>query len=135
MAENKWYNTGFVDAENFVEPIFYQSRRHGFGEGWMAALRAMGVPDDSPLRNPKQIPYPKPPPPPVQNPVDSEEEGDTPNMMELVNAIDSHMELVDLEITSNLDAMPRNAPSSTPNPATQPTRDVQIEPAADIAPF
>ena len=49
--------------ENSVEPIVYQARRHGFGEGWMAALQAMGVLDDSPLRNPKQIPFPEPPPP------------------------------------------------------------------------
>lgn len=25
-SEDKWYNTGFVDAENFVEPIIYQSQ-------------------------------------------------------------------------------------------------------------
>ena len=87
----------------------------------------MGVPDDSPLRNPKQIPYPKPPPPPVQNPTDAEEEGDIPNMRELVKAIDSHVELVDLEITSNPDSLPRNTLSSNPDPATQPTEDVQAE--------
>ena len=37
-CEEKWYNEGFADAENSVEPIVYQARRHGFGEGWMAAL-------------------------------------------------------------------------------------------------
>lgn len=52
-SKEKWYNEGFEDAENSMEPIFYQARRHGFREGWMAALQAMGVPDDSPLRNPK----------------------------------------------------------------------------------
>ena len=62
-CEEKWYNEGFADAENSVEPIVYQARRHGFGEGWMTALQAMGVPDDSPLRNPKQIPFSAPPPP------------------------------------------------------------------------
>ena len=61
-CEEKWYNEGFADAENSVEPIVYQDRRHGFREGWMAALQAMGVPDDSPLRNPEQIPFPVPPP-------------------------------------------------------------------------
>ena len=50
-------------VENSVEPIVYQAWRHGFGEGWMAALQAMGVLDDSPLRNPKQKPFPEPPPP------------------------------------------------------------------------
>ena len=51
-CEEKWYNEGFVDAENSVEPIVYQARRHGFGEGWMAALQAIEVPNDSSLRNP-----------------------------------------------------------------------------------
>ena len=42
-VEDKRYNVGFTDAENFVEPIIYQSRRHGFGKGWVAALQVMGV--------------------------------------------------------------------------------------------
>ena len=46
-----------------MEPIIYQARRQGFDEGWMAALQVMGVADDSPLRNPEQIPFPEPPPP------------------------------------------------------------------------
>nr|POF21742.1 hypothetical protein CFP56_77697 [Quercus suber] len=94
----------------------------------------MGVPDDSPLRNPEEIPYPMPPPLPVQNPTNVEEEGDNPSMKELVNAIDSHMELVDLEIISNLDALPRSTPSSNPDPTTQPIRDVQVEPTTDTIP-
>ena len=80
--KDKWYNTGFADAKNSVEPIIYQSRWYGFSEGWMAALQVMGVPNDSPLRNPDQIPYPDPTPP-VQNPTSAEEE-DTPSMRELV---------------------------------------------------
>ena len=32
-VEDKWYNTGFTDAENSVEPIIYQLRRHRFGKG------------------------------------------------------------------------------------------------------
>ena len=52
-CEDKWYNTSFVEVENSVEPIVYQARRHGFEEGWMAALQAMEVLDDSLLRNPK----------------------------------------------------------------------------------
>ena len=107
-AEDKWYNAGFTDVENFVEPIIYQLWCHGFGEGWVAALQAMGVPDDSPLRNPEQIPYLEPPSPPIQNPADAEE-GDTPSMRALVEAIDFHVELVDLEITNNPDAQLCNA--------------------------
>ena len=54
-CENKWYNKSFADAEKFVEPIVHQARFHGFGEGWLAALQAMVVPEDSPLRNLKQM--------------------------------------------------------------------------------
>ena len=59
-CEEKWYNEGFADAENSVEPNVYQARKHRFREGWMAALQAIGVPDDSPLRNPDQVPFPLP---------------------------------------------------------------------------
>lgn len=55
-TKDKWYNTGFTDAENSVEPIIYQSWRCGFDKGWMVALQAIEVPIDSPLRNPDQIP-------------------------------------------------------------------------------
>ena len=65
-CENKWYNEGFADVENSVEPIVHQTRSHGFKEGWLAALQAMGVPKDSPLRNPEQIPYPALPLPPFR---------------------------------------------------------------------
>ena len=57
-----------------------------------------------------------------------------PSMWVLVEAIDSHMELVDLEITSNPNALLRKAPSSTPNPASQPTEDAQAEQGDDTAP-
>ena len=100
-CENKWYDEGFVDAENSVEPIVHQARSHGFGEGWLAGLQAMGVPKDSPLRNPTQIPYPIPPLP-VQIQAGVVDEEDTPSIRELVRAIDDHVENVDLEVTSNL---------------------------------
>ena len=96
--ETKWYNEGFADAENFVEPIVHLAQSHGFGEGWLVALQAMGVTEDSPLRNLEQIPCPTPPSP-VQSQADAADEKDTPSMRELVRAIDSH---VDLEATSNL---------------------------------
>ena len=50
-SEEKRYNEGFADVENFVEPIVHQAWHHGFGEGWLAALQAIGVVEDSPLRN------------------------------------------------------------------------------------
>ena len=56
--ENKWYNEGFTDAENSAEPIILEARKLGFGEGWLVALQVLGVPEDSPLRNPGQIPFP-----------------------------------------------------------------------------
>ena len=49
-AKDKGYNQGFADAENSMEPIVHQAQTHGFGEGWLTALQAMGVAKDSPLR-------------------------------------------------------------------------------------
>ena len=97
-SEDKWYNAGFVDTENSTKPVMFQSRRYGFGEGWMAELLAAGVPEDSPFKNPNQVPYPESPP--VQNPTNAEDV-ETESMRGLVQVIDSHAELIDLEITSN----------------------------------
>ena len=82
-CENKWYNEGFADAENSVEPVIRQAQRHTLGKGWLAALQAVRVPEDSPLRNPDQIPFPNPAPL-VQNPSNVDEEEETPSMRELV---------------------------------------------------
>ena len=51
-CEQKWYNEGFADAEKSTEPVVAQARRLGFEAGWFAALQALGVPKDSPLRDP-----------------------------------------------------------------------------------
>ena len=61
----------------------------------------IGVANDSLLRNLKKIPFPKPLPPVQQNPTGAKEEEDTPSMRELVEEINSHVELVDLEIINN----------------------------------
>ena len=37
-CEEIWYNESFADAENSMEPILYQARKHGIGKGWMATL-------------------------------------------------------------------------------------------------
>ena len=37
-CEEKWYNEGFVDAENSVELVVNQARRMGFEVGWFAAM-------------------------------------------------------------------------------------------------
>ena len=76
----------------------------------------MGVPDDSPLRNPKQIPFPTHPPL-VQSQPGTDEE-DTPSMRELVHEIDTHVQLIDLEVNNNLNAV---------LPSTQPVEDVQAQ--------
>ena len=57
----------------------------------MAALQAIGVPVDTPLRNPEQIPFPEPLAP-VQNLFSANDEEDTPSTKELVQEIDSHVE-------------------------------------------
>jgi len=93
-CEEKWYNKGFANAENSVEPIVHQARHHGFGKGWLVALQVIGVAEDFPLRNPKQIPYPASPPP-VQSQVGATDEEDTPSMRELVCAIDTHVEMAE----------------------------------------
>ena len=36
--EEKWYNEGFANAKNFVEPVVNQAQRMGFEAGWFAAL-------------------------------------------------------------------------------------------------
>ena len=101
--EEKGYNEGFADAENSVEPIVHQARHHGFGDGFLVALQGMRMAEDSPLRNSEQIPY-SAPPPPVQSQAGAAEEEDTLSMRELVHTINTHVEMVDLEVTNNLNA-------------------------------
>ena len=98
-AEQKWYDVGFADAENSVEPVVSGARRTGFEAGWFAALQAMGVPEDSPLRDPSQIPFPIPVPAGQDAPAALDEE-ETASMRELVEQIDSHAEPEELEATS-----------------------------------
>ena len=103
----------------------FENQKYGFGEGWLATEMAMGVPKDSPLRNPDQIPYPEAPPTTTQKPTEAEEE-DALSMRELVQAIDSRAELIDLEITSNPNVVPTTA---QPQPA-----DLNIQPLVNFAP-
>ena len=98
-CEEKWYNEGFADAENSAEPVVNQARRLGFEAGWFAALQVLGVPKDSPLRDPGQIPFPSSTPV-VQNPSVPIDEEETASMKELVEQIDAHVELDETEATS-----------------------------------
>ena len=74
-CEEKWYNEGFVDAKNSAEPVVNQIQRLGFEAGWFSALQILGVPEDCPLKDLGQIPFPSSTPiaqnPPV--PIDEEE--------------------------------------------------------------
>ena len=98
-AEQKWYNEGFVDAENSAEPVMARARNLGFEAGWFAALQALGVPEDLHLRDPGQIPFPSPVTAVQDTPaaIDKEEMA---SMRELVEQIDAHAELEDTKATS-----------------------------------
>ena len=81
-------------------PMVMQARQLSFWEGWMAALQALGVPEDSPLRDPDRIPIP------VsvlaaQNPAGLNEEEETDSLRELMEQIDAHVEMIRVEVTSN----------------------------------
>ena len=41
-----------------MELVVKEARQLSFQEGWMVALHALGVPEDSPLRDPGRIPFP-----------------------------------------------------------------------------
>ena len=98
-AEQKWYNEGFADAEKSVEPVVAQARNLGFEAGWFAALQALGVPEDSHLKDPGQIPFPSPVTAVQDTPAAIDEE-ETTSMRELVEQIDAHAEPEDMEATS-----------------------------------
>ena len=97
--KEKWYNEGFADAENFVEPIVNQARRMGFEVGWFTALRVLGVLEDSPMRDLDQIPFPSLAAA-MQDPSMPIEEEETANMRELVEQIDAHVKSDETEATS-----------------------------------
>lgn len=59
-------------------------------------------------------------------------------MRELVREIDTHVELVDLEVTSNLNAtlngaQPTEDVQAQPFPIAQPTKDAPAQPVEDTA--
>ena len=101
--ENKWYNEGFAYAKKSVELVINEAQKLAFEEGWLVALRALGVPEDSPIRNPNQIPF-LGSSTAMQNPFGAIDEEETQSMKELVEAIDSHVKVIDLEAISNLRA-------------------------------
>ena len=100
-CEEKWYNEGFANVENSVEPVVTQAHKIGFEAGWFAALQVLEVPKDSPLRDPGQIPFLSTVAT-VQSPLAPIEEEETMSMRELVEQIDAHAEPDDMEATSIL---------------------------------
>ena len=66
----------------------------------MAALQALGVPEDSPLKDPGRIPFPNSTPA-TQNPAGPNEEEEMDSLRELVEQIDAHVEMIGTEVTSN----------------------------------
>ena len=98
-CEQKWYNEGFVDVEKSAEPVVAQAWKLGFKAGWFTALQALGVPEDSPLRDPGQIPFPSTITA-VLDPSLAVEEEETTSMRELVEQIDAHAEPNEMEATS-----------------------------------
>ena len=99
-CESKWYDEGFADAENSVELVINEARKLAFKEGWLAALQVVGVPEDSPLRDPNQIPFPSLSITTQKTPGVADKE-ETTSLKELVEQIDTHAESVDLEATNN----------------------------------
>ena len=98
-CEEKWYNEGFANAENSTKLVVNQARRLGFEAEWFVTLQVLGVLEDSPLRDPGQIPFPSSTPAAQNSPVPIDEE-ETASMRELVEQIDAHAELDETEATS-----------------------------------
>ena len=92
-----------------------------FEKGWLAALQALGVLEDSPLRDPSQIPFLSLTPA-VQNPLEPIDEVETQSTRELVEQIDSHVELDKMEAISN------------PHIGDQPGQDILLQPTLDQQP-
>ena len=82
-CESKWYDEGFANAEKGVEPVVMQARQLSFQKGWMAALQALEVLEDSPLRDLGWIPF-LDPALVVQNPAGPNDEEETDSLRELV---------------------------------------------------
>ena len=76
-----------------------QGCKIGFEAGWFATLQVLRVPEDPPLRDPDQIPFPSTTIV-VQNPSTPIEEKETASMKELVEQIDAHAEPEDTEATN-----------------------------------
>ena len=100
-CDSKWYNEGFADAENYVEPVINEAQKLAFKEGWFAALQAVGVPEDSPLKDPDHIPFPSLLMATQKTLVIADEEK-TSSLRELVEQIDAHAKSIDLVLVTQI---------------------------------
>lgn len=57
--QQHYYNKGFKNAEDLVGPIIFQAQKFGFLKGWMTAINAIRLPEESPFRKIDQVPLPK----------------------------------------------------------------------------
>ena len=100
-CDSKWYNEGFADAENYVELVINEAQKLAFKEGWFAALQAVGVPEDSPLKDPDHIPFPSLLMATQKTLVIADEEK-TSSLRELVEQIDAHAKSIDLVLVTQI---------------------------------
>ena len=66
-----------------MEPVINEARKLAFKEGWLVPLQAVRVLEDSPLRDPNQIPFLSLPTSAQKTPVVADEE-ETTSLRELV---------------------------------------------------
>ena len=117
-----------------MESVIKEARQLSFQEGWMAALHASGVPEDSHLRNPGRIPF-LDSLPTTQNPTGPIDEEETDSLRELVEQIDAYMEVIGTEATSNLptnNQSGENAQYQPPVPEHQPSEMVTETQPVDL---
>ena len=121
-SEDKFYNMGFANAENSKEPIMVESQRYRFRDGWMAAVNAMGLLEDYAFRDLEQVPYLEGLICPSVQTTNRPEEEDSLSMRELVEEIDSHAKVIELDGSTNPTAVEDQVPPSTlSNPDLQTT--------------
>ena len=125
---------GFVDVENSSEPIMLDSRCYGFEEGLMATVNALGLLEDSPFKDLDQIPLPEHLHSPLKHTPALNEKEDSLSMRKLVEEIDSHTEVIDLNISTHLGTAEGQKPP-TPLLNPDPFVDIAFCTHCDLGPY
>lgn len=121
QAKQKYY-VSFDDTECSNRVVIFEAWWKGFLYGWMAAVDAINLPSSSPFRDLNQVPLPEIPPMKVhvaEHPAVEEE--DSPSMRKLMEHIESHTKVIDLD---NL--IPPNAPEGTEIAKNLPSPDASV---------